>query len=204
MRILFSAVAVALLLAVSPRQSVAQLEVTPALGMYFPIGALISGNHANGGEVRRHIPAGSIGLRMAVWPAHRFGIEGSVVFSPSQVAWEENGRVVDVNSGVFFAGVRGVFSLSPNTAVNTVRFGAGVGLVSRGGSAWTNTTGRTMPALNLAATARFKLGRGPLALLFQLEDYVGTAKLDSGSSLGTQARIHHDILWTLGLAMRVR
>lgn len=197
MRTLLGAVIVASLLAAFPRQSTAQFELTPAIGMYFPIGELVSGH-----EVRRHIPAGSIGLRMAVWPARKLGIEGSAVFSPSQVAWENDGRVVDVNSGVFFGSLRAIFALSPATAISSVRFGAGLGVVSRGGSAWVNTTGRTMPALNLLAAARFRLGRGPLSFQFQLEDYVGKAQLESGAP-GSQARIHHDILWSLGVAMRI-
>lgn len=187
----------------TPPPVAAQVKVSPAVGLYMPVGNLVQGNLATGGEIRRQLPAGLIGVRIAAWPNHRFGLEGGITFSPSQVAVTDSLRTVDVTSGVMLASARAFVALGPQAARWSIHLGAGVGVVSRGGRAFDNTSGSSAPALALSAGVRTRMRRTAVQMRFELEDYVLSARFNKGLPSETAARMHHDILWSLGVTVPV-
>ncbi len=197
-------VALVPLVAAAPHPARAQVEITPAMGIYWPVGLLVDGDIANGGEERRQVAAGLVGVRMGVWPGRRLGLEGGIAFSPSQVAVTRSTGTEDVTGGVLLMHARAVASLSPPAAPWAFHLGAGVGLVHRSGSAWQTTLGGTAPALALGFGARSRMRRSNLALRLELEDYILFNQFDQGLPNTTGARIHHDFVWSMGLTVPIQ
>jgi hypothetical protein len=191
------------LASIAPSRVAAQLEISPALGIYMPVGALIEDDVSNGGEVRRQLGAPLIAFRLTAWPRARLRLEGSAAFSPSQVAVSRAGSTADFASGVMLASARAVVAIGSRTATWAFHAGAGLGVVSRGGSVWADTRGTTAPVAVLAAGARTGVRQTSLAIRLELEDYVASAQLDRGLPTETRARIHHDLLWSLGISVPV-
>jgi len=181
----------------------ARIEITPTIGMYVPVGVLIKGDVANGGETRQQVAAGLIGFRIAAWPTRRLGLEGGVTFSPSQVAVSSSTGTTDVTGSVVLANARAVVALSPRAALWAFHVGAGAGVVRRAGSAWQTTFGGTAPALVLAFGARSRMRRSAVAMRLELEDYILFDQFDQGAPNQTGARVHHDITWSLGVTVPI-
>jgi hypothetical protein len=193
-------VSLAILLAAAAPQSVAaQIEITPALGMYWPVGDLFTGDLDNGGETRQQVAAGMIGFRLAAWPTRRIGLEGGLSFSPSQVAVSRASGTRDITGSVVLANARAVVALSPRSAIWGFHAAAGVGVVHRSGSAWETTLGGTSPALTLAFGARSRMRRTNVTMRLELEDYILFDQFDQGLSYTTGARVHHEVMWVVGV-----
>jgi hypothetical protein len=190
---------VALLAAAAPHRAVAQIELTPAIGMYMPLGDLFKGDPNNGAETRQQVAAGLIGFRIAARSNQRFGVEGGIAFSPSQVAVTRSSGTHDVTGGVVLANARAVLALSPPAAIWGFRVAAGVGVVHRSGSAWQTTLGATAPALSLAFGARSRMRRSNVTMRLELEDYILFNAFDQELPYTTGARIHHDMTWSVGV-----
>jgi hypothetical protein len=189
----------------------AQVELSPVIGMYWPIGEWTQQTDGGTGFVpRRHqIPAGVLGARLAVSASKRLAFEGTVAFSPSQVAVSTEGGISDIRAGVVLASARALFKVAtladgtPDDRMGwDVMLGAGAGLVHRGGSAWENTSGATAPAVVLTAAARTHIA-GPVMLRFGVEDFVSWAQFNKGLPSQMRARLHHDLITSLGVVIRL-
>jgi len=194
-----------------PSRAPAQVELSPAIGLYWPIGEWTQQSDGGTGFTsRRHqIPAVALGARLTVSASKLLAFEGSFAFSPSQVAVSSAGGINDITAGVFLASARAMFNVAkladghPDDQVAwDLKFGAGVGLVHRGGSAWENTSGVTAPAIVFSAAARTPLA-GPVMLGLGLEDFVSWAQFDKGLPSQMRARLHHDIIGSLSVVVRV-
>jgi hypothetical protein len=73
----------------------------------------------------------------------------------------------------------------------------GMGVVHRAGVAWQNTSGVTAPTLLLGSD----LVVGGFRLT--VEDYVSWARFNGNFSTQTRARMHHDVILSLGMAVRL-
>jgi hypothetical protein len=194
-----------------PRPVRAQVELSPVIGMYWPIGEWTQQTDGGTGFVpRRHqIPAAVVGARLAVSASKRLAFEGTVGFSPSQVAVSTEGGISDIRAGVLLASARALFKVATladgtpdDRAGWDVMLGAGAGLVHRGGSAWENTSGVNAPAVVLTAAARTELA-GPVMLRFGVEDFVSWAQFNKGLPGQMRARLHHDLITSLGVVIRL-
>jgi uncharacterized membrane protein YjfL (UPF0719 family) len=80
--------------------------------------------------------------------------------------------------------------------------GAGGGVVHRGGSAWSNTEGVTVPAFVALFGVRAPLSRA-VTWRVSLEDYVSWTEYNAGLANQMEARLHHDYYVSLSVVVRV-
>lgn len=189
-----------------------RIEIAPAYGMYFPIGEWTQENDGGTGfaPIRRQLPAHMLSARLTAWPTNRLGLEGTISFSPSQVAMSVDGNTRDIHGGVFVASARALFKVASLDHGETPQrretwdllVGAGGGLVHRGGSAWDNTSGVTRPALVFVAGMLMPLAPS-LTWRVSLEDFVTWTQFDAGRVTQTHARVHHDLVGSLSVAIRL-
>jgi hypothetical protein len=177
--------------------------------MYMPLGGWRNESDGGTGFVpeRRHLSAHMLGARLTTWPSRRLGLEGTLAFSPSQVAVSTAGSTVDVSAGVLLASARALWKLTtlvdghPDNRTHwDVMLGAGAGLIHRSGSAWENTSGVTAPALLFTGAVRTRLA-GSVAWRVSLEDYVSWAQFDKGRPNQTRSRLHHDLYGSLAVVV---
>lgn len=194
-----------------PSPAPAQIEMGPAVGLYWPIGGWVAQSDGGTGFAprRRQVTAGIVAARITVWTADRLALEGTFAFSPSQVAVSTETGTTDVTAGVILASARALFKVTtiadgdPGDRMNwDVMLGAGAGVVNRGGSAWENTSGVTTPAIVLTAAVRTQL-TGTVMLRLGVEDFVSWAQFDKGLPSQMRARLHHDMIGTMGVVVRV-
>jgi hypothetical protein len=196
----------AVVTAVRPSPAHAQVEFVPAVGYYVPVGGWTQQLDDGSGTppLRRQLSAGLLGTRLSVWLTDRVALEGTFGATPSQVAEHTANGTRDLTGGVYLASVRAV--LKPVTLMDGPRhdqvkwdllLSAGVGLVHRAGTAWENTSGVTAPTIVLAA------GVAAGAFRFTIEDNISWAQFDGGRPSQTRARMHHDVIGSLGFALRL-
>jgi hypothetical protein len=179
--------------------------------MYFPVGGWTQQSAGGTGFAprRQQIPAALVGARLTTHASERLALEGTFAFSPSQVAVNSGARITDVTGGVLLASARALFKVTtlvdgdPGDSMSwDLTLGAGAGLVHRGGSAWQNMSGVTAPAVALSAAARTRLA-GSVTLRLGVEDFVSWAQFDRGLPSQMRTRVHHDIIGSLDVVIRV-
>lgn len=189
-----------------PSATHAQVEFVPTLGYYWPLGGWTQQLDDGSGSppLRRQLSAGLLGTRLSVRLSDRIALEGTLGATPSQVALSNANGTIDYHGRVVLASARAVFkaaTLIDGPRHDRVRWdlllSAGVGLVHRAGTAWENTSGVTAPALVLAT------GVGAGAFRVTIEDYVSWAQFDGGLTSQTRGRLHHDVIGSLGFALRL-
>ena len=198
-------------LALWPSAAPAQVEVAPTLGFYFPLGKWthVSDGGTGFAPRRRQLPAHMLAARFSAWTSRRLAVEGTLAYSPSQVAVSVDRSTDDIRGRVFLASARVLFKAvtlvdGPAGRGETweVILGAGPGLVHRGGSAWQNTSGVTEPALVLTASTRAPLA-GSVMWRVGLEDFISWTEFDVGQPSQTRARLHHDLIGSLSVVVRL-
>lgn len=189
-----------------PSPALAQVELVPLLGYYAPIGGWTQQQDDGTGfpPLRRQLSAAVFGARLSVWLNPRVVLEGTFGATPSQVAVSTASGTTDINGGVYFASARALLkvrTLTDGPSYDESRWdimlGAGAGVVHRAGTAWESFSGVTAPALVLVAGVAV----GTFHLM--LEDYVSWAQFDGGGPRETRARMHHDLVGSLGFRLRL-
>jgi hypothetical protein len=192
-----------------------QTDVGFNVGFYNPNGALVQRGSKGDGtgtylQLRQQNTL-ALGANVIVWPASKFGIAGSIAFSPTDVARSDSNGTHDFTSSVLLASVRAIYAFTP------MRFkplpgkretpwgfyvGLGVGIANRSGAIWAYSSGLTSPALILDLGTQTAVGSRAI-LRFDIEDYLSRAQFDKGLSTQTDARIHNDVLFSLTVSYRV-
>ena len=188
----------------SPAQ--AQVEIIPAIGYYNAVGGWTQQEDDGSGfpPLRRQLGTALLATRFSFPVSPRVALQATFGVTPSQVAVSTASGTVDINAGVLLASARALFKVTTFVDGPAHRqeqwdllLGAGVGVVHRAGTAWENTSGVTTPTLVLEggfAVGTFRL---------MLEDNVSWAQFDAGRPSQTRARMHHDLIGTLGYAFRL-
>lgn len=204
-------IAIAAGAALWPSAAAAQVDLAPTLGTYLPLGGWtqVSDGGTGFAPKRRQLAAHLMGARLTAWASSRLGLEGSVAFSPSQVAVSTDGNTTDISGGVVLASARALFKVAtlvdghPEDQTHwDIIVGAGAGMVHRSGSAWENTSGVTAPALVFTGAVRTRLA-GPLSWRVSLEDFVSWAQFDKGLASQTRGKVHHDLVGSLAVVVRL-
>jgi len=188
----------------------AQIAVGTSVGMFVPLGGW---HHVEGGQPieRRNMPAAIFGGRVDYWLSERFGLEGVLALTPSQVAISDPAQTQDVTAGVFAASVVGLAKvLSIGYGGNhrghnewDIYVGAGGAIMSRFGTAWEGWTGTTHPAGILALISTSPIGRS-VNLRFGFEDFISKARFkNAGLTTETNASLRHELVVTLGFMVRM-
>lgn len=182
----------------------AQIDVMPTLGFYSPLGGWTQESDGGTGfaPLRRQLSSLMYGVRLAHPLSRTLSLQATFGAAPSQVALSTASGTVDINATVLVSSARAVFrtmTLRDGPTHDQVHWdvllGAGIGVVHRTGTAWADHSGVTAPALLL------ELGFGVNAFRVMLEDYISWAQFDSGRPTQTRARMHHDLIGTLGFTL---
>jgi hypothetical protein len=189
-----------------PKNAAAQtFEITPNFGMHMPVGLLMEGTDPADNSLlrRRQLGALTIGARIAL-RASRVTIESSGTFSPGLVAITDREATRDLGSRVFMGNVKTLFHLAGQSQGGHWSFhaGPGVGVVHRFGEGWNDTAGTTDVALVIAGRGRLARLSSSKAFVFTVEDYVTRAAF-RGSIGDAQPRMHHDVVYSFGMAIPV-
>jgi len=188
----------------APTTGRAQLEISPVVGLYAPLGALIREGSPNspGFLEKRQETTFFLSARGLFWATKRLGVAANVTYSPAAVAVSDSFGTRDVSGGVLLADARVIVPFTPVKARWSANLGAGAGIVSRTGTVWGYRSGATAPAFVAAlgvGTPIYALGvRKPyppprVVFRWELADYISRAQFDSGLPTETTARWHHDL-----------
>ncbi len=182
----------------TPLQAQTQIDITPHLGMYFPMNPVV--HEGTEDLTMRQVSAVVVGGRVAFHVARHWLLETTLNYSPSMVAVSSNDQTVDISAGLFLASARASFRigrLKPKTP--ELQLGAGVGMVSRFGNAWRSRGGTTDPALVVGAAGRYPLSKHmPINVRVEIENYITRAQFVPADGGPSTARRNHDTIWSVG------
>ena len=183
----------------APAAAFAQLELVPRIGMFNPVGSLVSEGSLN----EKHQGAAILlGGTVRFRADKRLSLEANVTFSPSPAAVTDSFGTTDLTGSAFLADARLIVAVTPITSLWSMYVGAGAGVVSRGGSAWRYNSGVTVPAFVATIGTRTPLYglrvRRPyppprVVMRLELSDYVSRAQFDKGLPTETRPLTHHDV-----------
>lgn len=174
---------VSLILADPP--AAAQVELTPYVGIVVPTGTLV--------EVERyftivpsdelieswqHQPNVNVGARLTWWLSGRFGLEGALGFSPSELgagSGDDLPARIPREATLLTATGRALVHFGLNDATR-LHLAAGVGVLSHGGQAFALAEGTSALTGVLGAGLDVKLA-SHISIRFDLEDYLSSPDL---------------------------
>lgn len=182
----------------TPVQAQTRFDVTPHVGLYFPFEPVVQESSQN--LTMRQVTAVVFGGRLAAHLSRHWLLEANVNYSPSPVAVSDATRTVDMSAGMFLGSVRAAFRLGrlkPKTP--ELQIGAGVGMVSRFGSAWQGRRGTTDPAAVVGVAGRYPLSKHmPIMIRVEIENYMTRAQFTPSDGGMSTARRNHDTVWSVG------
>lgn len=180
-----------------PLRAQAQAEFGIRGGLYLPVGAVIEQGAAGSKLLQKHqLGAGFLAILGKARVVGRLAVEGDLVFSPSMVAVRDSTGVRDRSAPVVLASLRTVLALGSSRSAFA---GTGIGVVRRHGEVWAGTRGTTLPALVLVAGWQAPQKKGLPAARLQVEDHVSRVAFDQAFPNQTRERLHHELLWSVGL-----
>jgi hypothetical protein len=194
----------------SAAHSTAQIQFSPSFGVYIPHGVPLLDQRGAAGEesLRKQAVGAPVFTTRASTPlSSLLGIEAALSYSPGLIAVHSTGgRVDDISAGLVLASVRTIFRLTPESTTKfSIHAVSGVGMVTRIGSAWSDTPTNPAFALVLGAGAKAPLtnkGNG-VAFRVDLEDYLSWAQFELEDGTRTKAHPYHDLVWSIGLSIPV-
>lgn len=191
-----------------PLSALAQVHVTPSIGMYLPFsGPLIEQPSPDGRPTLRkaQVPRPVFTARAAKWLSPHLALEGSLGYSPALVAVRSDaGQVRDVSAGLMLASARTVLRLTggPNR-VFSLHLTSGLGYVHRIGDAWEDTPAHPAFGVVLGGGAQAPLGfRNRLAFRIEVEDFLSWAEFE-GLPWQAPARLYHDMVLSWGVVVPI-
>jgi hypothetical protein len=137
-RLLISSAAIALVgISASARIAAAQgLSLRPQIGFYIPTDDMIA--VSQGGSVGKIEAGPSFGLALGLRFGSRFGIEASGAYVPTTFSLGAAGAVNEQDARLFLGNALAVLHLLPATSPISFSLNGGVGVISRGGVAFTS------------------------------------------------------------------
>ena len=182
-----------------------QIEVVPFVGLYIPTADVINQfDTACACQIsaKQHTTI-AVGGRVVLWARDHLGLEGALGYSPSGATATAPGyATLDRSGTVITTSARLLAVLGSRTGSRYVYLSGGIGLVVRGGDAWTDTNGRTRFGGTIGAGLRVEVAP-PLALRAELDDFLYAAQFSTPSSPPTQSQFQHDLVVSLALAVPV-
>jgi len=191
--------AIALLLGTSVRAEAQKFSFAPQIGFYIPTQQLVEGVQTGTFDTAELEAGPSFGARFGLWFGERFGIDLSGNYVPTTFKLVDNGNEVSSQDAKLFNGAaQAVFFVLPRTSPLSLYLNGGVGVVSRGGVAFTNAANKTDVAGVIGAGAGIKLGG--LALTLGADLFAYTAKVEEGVTTESEFK-QKDVQLKLGLGI---
>ena len=199
MRWTIAAVAVAALVTLAPAASAQRLSLSPQIGFYIPTEHLyqLSTTGTSGDDFK--LEAGpSFGARLGLWFGSRFGIEASGSYVPTtfQFTSTTGSNPIKQDAKLFVGTGQAVLYLLPRTSFFSVFLNGGVGVVSRGGVAFTGAAKSSDVGGVVGAGASLRLGG---IMLTAGADLLGYKATYQGAQSTSQELTQKDISIKLGL-----
>ena len=173
------AVVAALWCVVSGR-AVAQLSISPAIGVYIPTTELTKA--VTGQEYKQEVSI-TLGGRVGLSLGRRAGIEATVDYAPSKLKFSATGSSSTTDANILSASGRAFIELLPPTNAVSLQLNGGGGLVRRSGTAYEGDPDNSDLGGVIGATLRFRLGQ-LLHLQLHAEDFVYKAQYAPNTSGG--------------------
>jgi hypothetical protein len=186
----------ALLAALPPTTSAQRLSFAPQIGIYIPTEKLHE--LATGGEFSELEAGPSFGARLGLWFGNRLGVEASGAYIPTTFKLSSGNVVTEEDAKLFTGTGQVVLFLVPRTSPLSVFLSGGVGVVSRGGVAFTDASDKTDVSGVFGAGAAIRLG--PIALTAGAELFAYAAGYE-GSTQVTEKLTQRDIHMKLGVGI---
>jgi len=173
-----------------------RLSLAPQIGFYIPTENLYE--LASGSSFHQLEAGPSFGARLGIWFGSRFGIEASGAYVPTTFKLTQGTQQIASEDARLFNGSgQVILFLLPRTGLLSLYLSGGVGVVSRGGVAFTNEADNTDIAGVAGAGAGINLG--PLALTVGADLFSYSAKY-VGTTQISESLKQRDIQLKLGLA----
>ena len=193
-------IAVAFALVLTPALSAfaqTRVDFTPTVGIYFPLADLADQDPAftyqDAITVRQDV-APMLGVRVAVWPGTRAGLELSLGYSASGLNDE---RSIEAPGHLWVGSLRLLLGLAQGSSACTSSEGGclpalyaagGVGLITRRGDAWNGVSGTSNLGLSLGAG--YRIPAGAVAVRIEGEALLYSSSFtQSGTTTFSQAGI---------------
>jgi len=185
-----------------------------SIAYYNPVGALVeSGDKSMPATFSQQRLQGTpaLGASIAIWTSDHLGFAATFNVSPSDVAVTDTTGTHDHSSTVLLASARAIYAFTPllfkapegkRELPWSFYVAAGLGVVSRSGNVWNYSSGLTAPAALLNVGVRTAVGKRSV-LRFDVDDYISQAQFDEGLPTETEARIHHDLIFSITVAYHV-
>lgn len=171
-------------------------SVSPQIGFYIPTQNLYE--LANG-ETYKLEAGPSFGARLGYWFGSRFGIEASGAYIPTTFAFTSAGSQVTSQDAKLFNGSgQAVLYILPRTSPLSLYLSGGVGVVSRGGVAFTDDAESTDVTGVIGAGAGISLGGMALTIGADLFAYNAAY---AGSAQTSETFQQRDLQLKLGLGI---
>lgn len=195
-----------ILLAGGAQRAAAQIEITPRVGAYLPLGTLLAETDSSSGAEleRRQVGTILVGVGLGAGLSKRVGLQATVAFAPSQVAVTGARTTEDIGAGIVLASLRGIYYMSPPTSRLGLYVGTGIGLIERLGGPWRGVAGTTDVGLASSIGGRGGVIGSGIRFAFELEHYMTWVGFNGVEPVReTNGRLHHDVLFSLGLVITV-
>lgn len=185
--------------------AIAQIEITPHVGLYVPLGTLVDeASLTSATLVKRQVGTVMVGTRVYAGLAERVGLRGTIAYAPTQVAVTTVSSTEDIGAGIVLASLRGTYFLTPRTSRLSLHIGSGIGVVDRHGRPWRGIGGTTDLALASSIGGQGGVEGSSIRITFELEHYLTRAQFDGAEHpQKTTSSLHHDLLLSLGIAIAV-
>jgi len=184
----------------------AQVQLTPAFGIYIPHGGplLEEPGTTPGKPLLRKAPIGAalLGARLSKWFSPRIGIEGNIGYSLGLIAVRNEMGVSDVSASLTLASVTAQYRVNASQDGSLAfQLGSGIGYVGRGGRAWADTPASPSLALVLSVGAHALLDpRRRVTIRGELEDYISWPQFRGSRSL---VGAYHDPIFSIGIGIPI-
>jgi hypothetical protein len=189
----FAALAALLLGAVTPAAA-QRLSITPQIGFYVPTEKLTE--LAAGGQFSEIEAGPSFGARLGLWFGSRIGIEAGGAYVPTTFKVDQGSQNVTSQDAKLFVGSgQLVVFLLPRTGIFSLHLNGGVGVVSRGGVAFTSAADKSDLAATVGAGAGVRLGVVAVTVGADLMSYT------AGSTVTNSDLRQKDVHLKLGLGI---
>lgn len=187
-----------LLLAVLPAQLDAQrLSFSPELGFYIPTEKLskLSSNPSDFTEMEAGL---SFGARIGLWFGSRVGFEASGAYVPGTYKLTSDNDITKQDAKIFLGSGQVIVFLLPRTSILTLYLNGGLGVVNRGGAAYSTATKKTDLSGVFGGGAGIRLGPIGLTAGAELFNY---STASSASTQTSESVAQRDVRLKLGFGI---